>query len=77
MPRLGARLVRLNLLLSSLKTISCLLQAMVRAMPKRMWETADQAIHNAVVGGRKGNTDKYKPGVKAIMLVGEGVWARV
>jgi hypothetical protein len=42
-----------------------------------MWETEDQAIHNAVVGGRKGNTDKYKPGVKAIMLVGEGVWARV
>ena len=28
-------------------------------MPKAMWETEDQAQHNAVVGGRKSNTDKY------------------
>ena len=40
-------------------------------MPKIMWEETEQAKTNAVIGGRKGNTDKYKPGVKAMILVSQ------
>lgn len=36
-----------------------------------MWDENEQKISNAVIQGRKGNTDKYKPGVKSIYLVRE------
>ena len=39
-------------------------QDMVRGMPKALWETEDQAQHNAVVGGRKSNTDKRKKKIR-------------
>ena len=44
-------------------------QELVRNMPQAMWTEEEQEKTNAVIGGRKGNSDKYKPGVKAIILV--------
>ena len=42
-------------------------------MPLAMWTEEEQGRTNALIGGRKENTDKYKPGVKAMYLVG-GCW---
>ena len=46
------------------------MQALVKAMPPAMWTEEEQGRTNALIGGRKGNTEKYKPGVKAMYLVG-------
>ncbi|GAX82193.1 hypothetical protein CEUSTIGMA_g9621.t1 [Chlamydomonas eustigma] len=41
----------------------------VESMPKIMWNEDEQRKSNAVIGGRQSNTQKYKPGVKAIYLI--------
>ncbi|KAG1681109.1 hypothetical protein FOA52_015551 [Chlamydomonas sp. UWO 241] len=44
------------------------LQALVNATPESWWE-ADTAIkENVQLGGRKANVDRFKPGVKAIIM---------
>ena len=40
------------------------LRSLVVNCPSKMWEPETQRLDNAVIDGRKGNTDKYKPGVK-------------
>ncbi|GAX82340.1 hypothetical protein CEUSTIGMA_g9769.t1 [Chlamydomonas eustigma] len=45
------------------------LQSLMKGMPKQMWEEGEQAKTNAVIGGRKSNTQMYKPGVKAMYLM--------
>lgn len=47
-------------------------KALVKAMPPAMWTEDEQGRTNALIGGRKGNTERYKPGVKAMYLVGVG-----
>jgi hypothetical protein len=44
-------------------------QRTVKDMPQLMWNEEEQRKSNAVIGGRQSNSNKYKPGVKAIYLV--------
>jgi hypothetical protein len=45
------------------------LQDLVENCPAEMWEPEVQRKQNVVIDGRKSNTDKYKPGVKAMYLM--------